>query len=78
MPSERFSLRIPECCPQCNSLGTIQLHHIIRGTVVQLSWTCGNCDAEWAIANGDPCFTERRIGAPDRRRGRRIERRRST
>jgi hypothetical protein len=74
MPSQRFALRIPTKCPQCQAEGTVVLQQVIRGVTVFLSWVCERCESEWA-ADGDPNFIERRTGQPDTRREPHPERR---
>ena len=75
MATPRFGLRIPARCPQCQAEGAIVLQQVIRGVTVLLSWVCERCDAEWAVADGDPNFLERRTGEPDTRGEPRRERR---
>jgi hypothetical protein len=72
-----LSLQLPERCAQCDAVGTVALQQIIKGTSVYLSWCCGRCNAEWAIREGEPQFVERRLGATDRRRVTRGDRRKA-
>lgn len=70
-----LSLRLPERCAQCDAPGTVRLQQVIKGDAVFLSWCCSRCEAEWAIAEGEPHFVERRAGVSDRRRLTRTDRR---
>jgi len=66
---------VPSRCPQCHDADTIELQHSMKGASVLLSWTCGECEAEWPVSSGEPEFIERRNAQSDRRRTTRRDRR---
>jgi len=70
-------LPVPESCKYCGAAGHVIVETIMLGRVVSLRWHCRSCEKQWPIlVTQEYSGAERRVGAQDRRRRTRSDRRR--
>jgi hypothetical protein len=70
-------LRIPDACAFCAAVARLTLQSAITADeTVLLHWRCTRCGQSWPVTAHDLTVVERRRGTPNRRVGRRADRRR--
>jgi len=73
--ADRIILRIPWRCVLCESIDSVTLQHVVKGSDAILTWYCEVCQCDWPIILADLSVPERRHAVPDRRRMTRGDRR---
>ena len=74
---DRRRVRVPNVCRWCEGVGTVVLEVRIVGGSVALRFVCRTCALGWTATPTEILPPDHRFGPTDRRRGRRVDRRRS-